>query len=75
MVLIAAARSTFHVRSWHGAEVFGDAAISSGYRGTYTVPARQPACVLVPSRPGGFHPEPLTNPDGILSHHPARATA
>jgi hypothetical protein len=30
---------------------------------------------LTPSRPGEFHPEPLTEPDLILSHHPARATA
>ena len=29
----------------------------------------------LPSRPGEFHPEPLTDPDLILSHHPARATA
>ena len=29
----------------------------------------------LPSRPGDFHPEPLTDPDLILSHHPARATA
>ena len=28
-----------------------------------------------PSRPGEFHPEPLTDPDLILSHHPARAIA
>src|SRR6516162_11720875 len=28
----------------------------------------------VPSRPGELHPEPLTDPDLILSHHPARAT-
>ena len=27
----------------------------------------------VPSRPREFHPEPLTDPDLILSHHPARA--
>ena len=27
----------------------------------------------LPSRPGEFHPEPLTDPDVILSHHPARA--
>ena len=26
-----------------------------------------------PSRPGGFHPEPLTDPDLNLSIHPARA--
>ena len=29
----------------------------------------------MPSRPREFHPEPLTDPDVILSHHPARATA
>ena len=29
----------------------------------------------MPSRPGEFHPESLTDPDLILSHHPARATA
>jgi hypothetical protein len=27
----------------------------------------------LPSRPREFHPEPLTDPDLILSHHPARA--
>ena len=31
--------------------------------------------LLLPSRPGEFHPEPLTDPDLILSHHPARAIA
>ena len=30
---------------------------------------------FLPSRPGEFHPEPLTDPDLILSHHPARVTA
>src|SRR5580704_17016726 len=30
---------------------------------------------LLPSRPAEFHPEPLTEPDLILSRHPARATA
>src|SRR6266446_5326627 len=29
----------------------------------------------LPSRPGEFRPEPLTDPDLMLSHHPARATA
>ena len=29
--------------------------------------------VRVPSRPGEFHPEPLTDPDLNLSIHPARA--
>src|SRR6266852_3464121 len=33
------------------------------------------ALPLLPSRPGEFHPESLTDPDLILSHHPARATA
>jgi hypothetical protein len=28
----------------------------------------------MPSRPGEFHPEPLTDPDVTLSRHPARAT-
>ena len=28
----------------------------------------------MPSRPGEFHPEPLTDPDVRLSPHPARAT-
>ncbi len=30
--------------------------------------------LLSPSRPGEFHPEPLTDPDVRLSPHPARAT-
>jgi len=30
---------------------------------------------LLPSRPGEFHPEPLTDPDMNLSIHPARAIA
>ena len=29
----------------------------------------------LPSRPGEFHPEPLTDPDVNLSIHPARVTA
>jgi hypothetical protein len=33
------------------------------------------AAETMPSRPGEFHPEPLTDPDLILSHHPARAIA
>src|SRR6266851_6733411 len=35
----------------------------------------QSACLKRPSRPGEFHPEPLTDPDLTLSRHPARATA
>jgi hypothetical protein len=33
------------------------------------------ACRFLPSRPGELRPEPLTDPDLILSHHPARAIA
>ena len=42
------------------------AAIRAGYAPTHA---------KVPSRPGEFHPEPLTEPDVILSHHPAHAIA
>ena len=35
---------------------------------------REPWQLYLPSRPGDLHPEPLTDPDLILSHHPARAT-
>src|ERR1700730_16613153 len=38
-------------------------------------PVRRVDPTLMPSRPGEFHPEPLTEPDLILSHHTARATA
>ena len=54
---------------------FGVAASPSGYSGTCPMPVWPETRVLVPSRPGEFHPEPLTDPDRILSHHPARATA
>ena len=33
------------------------------------------AIAWMPSRPGEFHPEPLTDPDLNLSIHPARVTA
>ncbi len=36
---------------------------------------RATGCLLLPSRPGEFHPEPLTEPDVILSHHLAHAIA
>ena len=38
------------------------------------MPDQQPDREKMPSRPGDFHPEPLTDPDLILSHHPARVT-
>jgi hypothetical protein len=43
--------------------------------GTPAVAAAFSARRHLPSRPREFHPEPLTDPDVILSHHPARAIA
>ena len=50
-------------------------------RGVYEISERGGAHLLarlhdalLPSRPGEFHPEPLTDPDLTLSRHPARAT-
>jgi hypothetical protein len=37
--------------------------------------ADMPRRYRMPSRPGEFHPESLTEPDLTLSHHPARAIA
>jgi hypothetical protein len=51
---------------------------STGYRHWLAPSAsdsRESGFVLVPSRPGEFHPEPLTDPDWNLSIHPARAIA
>src|SRR5215470_18642837 len=42
-----------------------------GEAGSFNVDCRNQA---LPSRPGEFHPEPLTDPDVRLSPHPARAT-
>jgi hypothetical protein len=42
---------------WHAPEVFGGAAIPSGYRGTFTVLAKQAACGS------------LVNPDGTGVSH------
>jgi len=53
---------------------FGAAIIQSGICGASVVPTRRPPCLLLPSRPEEFHPEPLTDPDLNLSIHPARAT-
>src|ERR1700720_1664919 len=36
---------------------------------------RWTAIRVLPSRPGEFHPEPLTDPDLTLTRHPARAIA
>ena len=37
------------------------------------LPRSKQVVQYAPSRPREFHPEPLTDPDLILSHHPARA--
>jgi len=47
----------------HGLPVLGKRGVSRGQ------------CLLVPSRPGEFHPEPLTDPDLNLSIHTARVIA
>src|SRR5258707_1127798 len=38
-------------------------------------PCERVDATRLPSRPGEFHPEPLTDPDLTLSRHPARAIA
>src|ERR1700680_4593028 len=45
------------------------------YRSKFFHAGRNSWRLFMPSRPGEFHPEPLTDPDLILSHHPARAIA
>ena len=42
---------------------------------TFVDKRSRPNLQRLPSRPGEFHPEPLTEPDLTLSRHPARATA
>ena len=59
---------------WPDPEVFGIAAIPSGIGGSTDVGRVRPRGPFVPSRPGEFHPEPLTEPDLNLSAYPARAT-
>src|SRR5713226_9642056 len=49
----------------------------SGFRGlrTWADDRHRWSLTRMPSRPGEFHPEPLTDPDLTLSRHPARAIA
>ena len=54
------------------APIYGLISIISGWPKLDTGPERMK--LVVPSRPGELHPESLTDPDVILSHHPARAT-
>ena len=55
------------------------AAPGTARRGRYWVKtghgSQRSARRFMQSRPEEFHPEPLTEPDLILSHHPARAIA
>src|SRR6516164_4482215 len=46
-----------------------------GAKRTCTIVWRWPPRPRLPSRPGEFHPEPLTEPDLSLSTYPARAIA
>src|SRR6266446_10759423 len=46
-----------------------------GAPAAHSAPRTWSARPSLPSRPGEFHPESLTDPDVILSHHPARAIA
>ena len=43
-----------------------------GAKWTWEGPTAASIRSRMPSRPRKFHPEPLTDPDLILSHHPAR---
>jgi hypothetical protein len=49
--------------------------LDAEFRGKAAVDAGRPQGLSLPSRPGEFHPEPLTDPDLTLSRHPARAIA
>src|SRR5262245_57992275 len=65
---------------WHRADDLGTATGPTAIQwysasGTADTPRASAACPHLPSRPGEFHPEPLTGPDLSLSTHPARATA
>src|SRR5271165_5745066 len=58
------AARTFRPRRARDCRVGGDVAAPTPHR---------PGRADLPSRPGEFHPEPLTDPDMNLSIHPARA--
>src|SRR5215831_19738227 len=47
----------------------------SGFGGEAEILCSTRTLPVLPSRPGEFHPEPLTDPDMTLSRHPARAIA
>jgi hypothetical protein len=53
----------------------GPPASGAAYRGEPDVQTTVSVGPFLPSRPGEFHPEPLTDPDLNLSIHPARVTA
>jgi hypothetical protein len=62
-------------RSGQGHSRFFRVHATSGYPPKLTVKANEADRQPWPSRPGEFHPEPLTDPDLNLSIHPARVTA
>src|SRR5258707_2280398 len=63
------------VRCWPKAADLGDAAKSAAIRGLAVVMPRSRRRQPLPSRPGEFHPEPLTDPYVNLSIHTARVIA
>src|SRR5258707_10724176 len=64
-------------RDWHEAPVRCDAPSRSlsDVKRTWRAHRERVDATRLPSRPGEFHPEPLTDPDLTLSRHPARAIA
>jgi|ERR1039458_1540632 hypothetical protein len=63
-----------NVASWPTATDIA-AQANVGFRGNCGSGRRSLKMTFMPSRPGEFHPEPLTDPDVNLSIHPARVTA
>jgi hypothetical protein len=61
--------------SWSSLLLDGEPQLSEHPYGACLAALEVTGAKSLPSRPGEFHPEPLTDPDLILSHHPARATA
>jgi hypothetical protein len=67
--------TVFHCRSSHDPDRLLRCSESGSYLRTCSVISAYIAGPPLPSRPGEFHPEPLTDPDLSLSTHPARAIA
>src|SRR6516162_5216736 len=68
----------FKIGSIRGPKISTRPGILSDFKSSITVfntSSGEAKLLCLPSRPGEFHPEPLTDPDLTLSRHPARATA